>query len=143
MTPVEFSEGNVSIDGAVLARAFGISDDDLKQRMREGTITSRFERGEGEDAGTVRLVFFSRARRIRITADEGGSILTCGAVDFAGPPGFGSRLSAPTPVSGQDPEQAAHVEMLLDLALEGTFPASDPVAITIDAPRRTSRGDVP
>lgn len=143
MTPVEFSEGNVSIDGAVLARAFGISDDDLKQRMREGTITSRFERGEGEDAGTVRLVFFSRARRIRITADEGGNILTCGAVDFAGPSGFGSRLSAPTPASGQDAEQASHVEMLLDLALEGTFPASDPVAITIDAPGRTSRGDVP
>lgn len=143
MTPVEFSEGNVSIDGAVLARAFGISDDDLKQRMREGTITSRFERGEGEDAGTVRLVFFSRARRIRITADEGGNILTCGAVDFAGPPGFGSRLSAPASASGQDAEQAAHVEMLLDLALEGTFPASDPVAISIDAPGRTSRGGVP
>ena len=111
--------------------------------MREGTITSRFERGEGEDAGTVRLVFFSRARRIRITADEGGNILTCGAVDFAGPPGFGSRLSAPASASGQDAEQAAHVEMLLDLALEGTFPASDPVAISIDAPGRTSRGGVP
>jgi len=142
MTPVEFSEGNVSIDGAVLARAFGISDDDLKQRMREGTITSRFERGEGEDAGTVRLVFFSRARRIRITADEGGNVLTCGAVDFAGPPGFGSRIAAPAPASGQDPKQD-HVEMLLDLALEGTFPASDPVAISIDAPGLTSRGGVP
>ena len=159
MTSIEFSEGSVRVDAAVLARAFGISADDLKQGMREGTITSRFERGEGADAGTVRLIFFSPTRRIRITADESGTVLTCGAVDFAGPPGSGNRVreaagndadtgheaAGPAPLGGQDLEQAAHIEMLLDLALQGTFPASDPIAINVDTPARTIRksGEAP
>ncbi len=153
MPRIELQEDGASIDAAVLAGAFGISADDLRHGMREGTITSQFERGERKDAGTVRLILFSSSRRIRITADESGRILTCAAVDFAGSPGLGSRSAearadhetSSAPVGGQDPGQAAHIETLLDLALQGTFPASDPVAITIDAPHRISlsRGEVP
>lgn len=154
MTQLEFSKGNVSIDAAVLARAFGISADDLKHGMRDGTITSRFERGEGEDAGRVRLLFFSPARRIRITADQTGKVLTCGAADLAAPPG----LARPAAAAGHAPPGAATVseapeaaaddrearlEMLLELALQGTFPASDPIAISIEAPGRPSRGKAP
>ncbi|ABL71106.1 hypothetical protein JWJ88_20120 [Paracoccus methylovorus] len=143
MPGIELQQDGARIDAAVLARAFGISADDLRQGMRDGTITSRFERGAGKDAGTVRLIFFSSSRRIRITADESGRILTCGAVDFAGSSGPGSRRPEAgadhgAPGSGRDPGQAAHIETLLDLALQGTFPASDPIAISIDAPRRTS-----
>lgn len=166
MTQLEFSNDNVSIDAAVLARAFGISADDLRHGMRDGTITSRFERGEGEDAGRVRLLFFSPARRIRITADQSGKVLTCGAADLAAPPGFAGPVlaadaghapaarpvqavdagHAPTgtaPVGGQDLEaaaddRAARLEMLLELALQGTFPASDPIAISVEAPGRVS-----
>ncbi|WP_415392871.1 DUF6522 family protein [Paracoccus sp. SJTW-4] len=152
MTQLEFGNDNVSIDAAVLARAFGISADDLKHGMRDGTITSRFERGEGEDAGRVRLLFFSPARRIRITADQSGKVLTCGAADLAGPPGFAgpaqavdvghAPLGAAT-LGSQAPEAAAddreaRLEMLLELALQGTFPASDPIAISIEAPGRVS-----
>lgn len=159
MTPIEFSEDGVRIDAAVLAKAFGISADDLKQGMREGTITSRFERGEGDDAGTMRLFFFSPTRRIRMTMDESGNVVTCAAVDLAGTPGSGNRMrqaaardagtdpeaAGSAPMDGQDPEQAAHIETLLDLALQGTFPASDPIAISVDAPARTTRepGGVP
>lgn len=159
MTQLEFGNDNVSIDAAVLARAFGISADDLKHGMRDGTITSRFERGEGEDAGRVRLLFFSPVRRIRITADQSGKVLTCGAADLAGPPGFARPVQAAdaghappgaASMGGQDPEAAAHdrearIEMLLELALQGTFPASDPIAISVEAPGRTSppRGKAP
>ena len=94
MPGIELQQDGARIDAAVLARAFGISADDLRQGMRDGTITSRFERGAGKDAGTVRLIFFSSSRRIRITADESGRILTCGAVDFAGSSGPGSRRPA-------------------------------------------------
>lgn len=152
MTQLEFSNDNVSIDAAVLARAFGISADDLRHGMRDGTITSRFERGEGEDAGRVRLLFFSPARRIRITADQSGKVLTCGAADLAAPPGFagpvlaadaGHAPAGTAPVGGQDLEAAAddreaRLEMLLELALQGTFPASDPIAISVEAPGRVS-----
>ncbi|SIR00234.1 tape measure domain-containing protein [Paracoccus thiocyanatus] len=148
MPGIELQQDGARIDADVLAKAFGISADDLRQGMRDGTITSRFERGEGKDAGTVRLIFFSSSRRIRITADESGRILTCGALDFAAPPGPESRMPAAgadhePPASGQDPGQA-HTETLLDLALQGTFPASDPIAISIDPPRRTSlQGEAP
>lgn len=159
MTAIEFSEDSVRIDAAVLARAFGISADDLKQGMREGTITSRFKRGEDADAGTVRLIFFSPTRRVRIIADENGNVLTCGAADFAGPPasgsgmreaaaneaGMGHEAARSAPMGGQDVEYAAHIETLLDLALQGTFPASDPIAISVDDPARTTRksGEAP
>lgn len=85
MTTVEFAEDGVRIDAAVLAKAFGISADDLKQALRDGTITSRFERGEGKDAGKARLVFFSSNRRVRLTVDNCGNVLTRSAVDLARP----------------------------------------------------------
>ena len=144
MPGIELQQDGARIDAAVLARAFGISADDLRQGMRDGTITSRFERGEGKDAGTVRLLFFSSSRRIRITADASGRILSCGAMDFARSPGPGSPGAEAggdheAPESGRDPGQTAHIETLLDLALQGTFPASDPIAITIDAQPPASR----
>jgi len=74
MPGIDLQQDGARIDAAVLARAFGISADDLRQGMRDGTITSRFERGAGKDAGTVRLIFFSSSRRIRITADASGRI---------------------------------------------------------------------
>lgn len=146
MPGIDLQQDGARIDAAVLARAFGISADDLRQGMRDGTITSRFERGEGKDAGTVRLLFFSSSRRIRITADASGRILSCGALDFARSPGpespgaeAGGDHETPLPARDRDPGQAAHVETLLDLALQGTFPASDPIAITIDAQPPASR----
>lgn len=87
MAGVEFTGNGVSIDAAVLAKAFRISADDLKQALRDGTITSRFERGEGEDAGKARLTFFSSTRRVRMTLDGSGNVLTCSAVDLARPAG--------------------------------------------------------
>ncbi|WP_206455088.1 DUF6522 family protein [Aurantimonas marina] len=82
MTHIAFVDDAIQIDADMLAKAFRIDADDLKQGMRDGTITSRFERGEDEDAGKVRLTFFAASRRVRITADEDGTILTCSAIDF-------------------------------------------------------------
>lgn len=142
MTSIELTDEGIRIDAAVLARAFGISTDDLKQGMREGAITSRFERGEGADAGTVRLIFFSPGRRVRITADESGKVLTCDAADFVGTPASGNAMrgaAASGAAGAQERGYAAHLDALLDLALEATFPASDPIAVSVDTPARTIR----
>ncbi len=42
-------------------------------------------------------------------------------------------------------DREARLEMLLELALQGTFPASDPIAISVEAPGRVSpaRGKAP
>lgn len=82
MTQIAFVDDVIEIEADVLAKAFRIDADDLKQGMRDGTITSRVERGEDEDAGKVRLTFFAPSRRVRVTADENGKILTCSAIDF-------------------------------------------------------------
>lgn len=39
-----------------------------------------------------------------------------------------AQSAPPAPVPRED-----HIELLLDQALEATFPASDPVALTLDA----------
>jgi hypothetical protein len=44
--------------------------------MRVGEIASRFETGEGEDAGKVRLTFFHRGRRVRLTCSIDGTVLS-------------------------------------------------------------------
>lgn len=80
MAQVEFIEGQTQIDADIVARGLDIDAATLRQGMRDGTVTSSFERGEGPDAGRVRLTFFSRERRVRIVAENTGRILTCVSV---------------------------------------------------------------
>lgn len=82
MPEIEVGDEAVQIDAKVLAEALRIDTDELLRRMREGTVTSRLERGEDEDAGRVRLTFYSASRRVRVVADANGKILSCGAVDY-------------------------------------------------------------
>ncbi|WP_417425660.1 DUF6522 family protein [Hoeflea sp.] len=82
MTQISYSDEMIEVDADVLAKAFCIDADTLKRDMRSGAITSRFERGEDDDAGKVRLTFFSASRRVRITADAEGKVITCSALDF-------------------------------------------------------------
>ena len=136
MSQIKLSPDAIQIDADVLAKAFRISPDELKLGMRDGTITSRSEHGEGEDAGNIRLTFFSTKRRVRITADEKGNVLTCSGVDFspraAGPPLAGNPTSGTTTASTSTAAGKTRLDGLLDVALEGTFPASDPVAVSFD-----------
>lgn len=125
MTTIEFLDDTVQVDAGTLARAFRIGAGDLQRRMRDGTITSRFERGEGADAGRVRLTFFSPDRRVRMIVDDSGRILTCTAADYA-------RRGAPAAAASPGAARAARksrLDALLDTALQGTFPASDPIAL--------------
>ncbi|MCZ7675659.1 MAG: DUF6522 family protein [Roseovarius sp.] len=124
MTTIEFQNGTVEVDAGILARAFRIGTDDLKRRMREGTITSRCERGEGTDAGRMRLSFYSPDRRVQVIAEESGRILTCTAADY-------TRRGAPAKAQPDAAGAArkSRLDALLDTALQGTFPASDPIAL--------------
>ncbi len=70
MTKIEVTDDMIQIDAEILSRAFEVDPQELKAKMRDGTITSRAEQGEAEDAGKIRLTFFSQDRRVRITADD-------------------------------------------------------------------------
>ena len=135
MTTIRFQGAMIEVDAGVLARAFQIGTNDLQQGMRAGAITSRCERGEGADAGRVRLTFWSPDRRVRVIADDNGRILTCTAADHA-------RRAVPAadgkPDIGADDDvtagHRAHLDALLDEALACTFPASDPIALDFGRP---------
>lgn len=83
---VEIGEDGVSVDAALLGEALGVPPSDVMRLMREGAITSLFERGEGEDAGRMRLTFFHGSRRFRLVVDETGAILQRSSVDYGDKP---------------------------------------------------------
>ena len=82
MTTIEIAPDLIQVDADIVAKALKITPHDLQQRLREGTVTSRYETGEGADAGRVRLTFYSDSRRARITADASGAVLFCSAADY-------------------------------------------------------------
>ncbi len=83
---IEIGEDGVSVDAAIVAEAFDLAPADVPALMRAGEITSLFERGEGEDAGRMRLTFFHRSRRFRLVIDDAGEILQRSKVDFGDAP---------------------------------------------------------
>lgn len=68
-------ENGFAIEAADLARLFGRQPAEVQRMMREGRITSLFERGEGADAGRFRVTFQDGVRRIRLTVDANGAVL--------------------------------------------------------------------
>jgi Family of unknown function (DUF6522) len=86
MVVVEFEEGTLSIDAAVVGRGLNVEPSLVPVRMREGKITVLCERGFDEDAGRYRLTFFYRNRRFRLVVDEEGNVVQRSTVDFGDHP---------------------------------------------------------
>lgn len=78
--------GDVEVDAAMLAAQLRLSEAELREGMRDGSITSRVERGEGDDAGRMRLTVFTEACRVRMVVDEAGSVLSSERIDFGDKP---------------------------------------------------------
>ncbi len=95
MPAIEICPDQIQINAEIVAKALKLAPQDLQARMRDGTVTSSFERGEGDDADRIRLTFFSAHRRARITADTSGTVLSCSAADFSRP--FMMADQAPEP----------------------------------------------
>jgi len=82
MAVVEFEEGGLSIDAAVIGRGLNVEPSLVQLRMREGKITVLRERGVDEDAGRHRLTFFYENRRFRLIVDETGNAVQRSTLDF-------------------------------------------------------------
>ncbi|MEB8386975.1 DUF6522 family protein [Rhodobacteraceae bacterium KMM 6894] len=85
MTQIDIGPDGVQIDAEIVAKALKMTQSALQAGMRDGTVTSLYETGEGADAGRMRLTFYSETRRARITADSNGVVLSCTAVDYKRP----------------------------------------------------------
>ncbi|MGA8698561.1 MAG: DUF6522 family protein [Xanthobacteraceae bacterium] len=86
MAIVEFEEGALRIDAAVIGRGLNVEPSLVQVRMREGKITVLCERGIDEDAGRYRLTFFHENRRFRLVVDDEGNAIQRSAVDFGDRP---------------------------------------------------------
>lgn len=82
MAKIEFEEGTIQVDVAVVATGLKIDAALVQQRMRDGKITTLCERGIDEDEGRHRLTFFSENRRFRLVVDEDGNVVQSSTVDF-------------------------------------------------------------
>ena len=79
---IEFEEGAVRVDATLVAKGLGIEPSLVQERMRDGKITSRCERGIDADEGRYRLSFFSENRRFRLVVDDKGNVMQHSAIDF-------------------------------------------------------------
>jgi len=75
MTRIKRDGSGFVVPAALLAEAFKMTEDDVRLAMRDGTLTSRCEAGEGDDAGRWRLTFRHAGRACRFTLDATGAIL--------------------------------------------------------------------
>ncbi len=82
MSNVEFENGTFSVDAAVIAAGLKIESRLVHSGVRDGTITTRCERGVAEDAGCYRLTFFHGTRTFRLLVDESGNVIQRSAIDL-------------------------------------------------------------
>ncbi|PKQ11266.1 MAG: hypothetical protein CVT70_15325 [Alphaproteobacteria bacterium HGW-Alphaproteobacteria-1] len=75
MTEVERSGDDLVVAAQVLADAFGLTQEEVRDKMRNGAITSRSETGMGDDVGRWRLTFHHERRALRLVVDDRGTIL--------------------------------------------------------------------
>lgn len=75
MTVVSFENGMIQVDATVVAKGLGLTPDALRAGLRDTTVTSRCEKGEGEDAGRYRVTFYSSTRRMRLIVTADGTVL--------------------------------------------------------------------
>ena len=76
------NDEGATVDVAMLADGLGIDAADVEPLMRQGRLTSQFEKGVGSDAGRSRLTFWLDAKRFRIVVDEQGTVLKKFRTDF-------------------------------------------------------------
>ncbi len=73
---LDVTDGQITVDARDLAPLIGCAPAEVPTHMREGRITSTFEKGEGEDAGRFRVTFRFGTTKVRFTCAEDGTVLS-------------------------------------------------------------------
>ncbi len=84
MSEVCIRDTEITVSATLVAEGFGLTEDALRALLRRGIVTSRWEKGEAEDAGRYRLNFFYGNRVLRLTVDAGGNLFGPARIDFRG-----------------------------------------------------------
>jgi hypothetical protein len=141
-------------DMTAVGSAFGISTKDVHDGIAIGTISRWFEVGTGDADNKPHQIFASDTLGIRVDVDESGKVRSVEKYDEVsailrshpgedGDAGAKKSLMEETLMSNthdnSDAARHAHLSALLDEALDDSFPASDPIAISFESPNRATR----
>jgi hypothetical protein len=74
LSAIGFEDGRYTVSAALLAARFGLAEAELRAEMRAGRIASLVERGEGADAGRVRLSFRRGAEVFAVVVEPDGRV---------------------------------------------------------------------
>lgn len=80
--PISMDDEGATIDAAILAEGLGIEAAEIDRLIREGRLTSSFEKGIGADEGKSRLTFWIEGKRLRVVVDDRGTILQRFRINF-------------------------------------------------------------
>lgn len=72
---IDLTQDMPTIDAKDLAPSLDLDPAQIQDLMRSGAITSRFETGIDEHAGTQRLTFWYDDIKVRFTCDAEGLVL--------------------------------------------------------------------
>ena len=67
---ITLSEDGVVVEAELVSGKLGLTPDAFWREMKRGVVYGVVERGEGSDAGLVRLTFRYRARSWSVTLEE-------------------------------------------------------------------------
>lgn len=67
---ITYSEDGIVVEAELVARKLGLSPDSFWWEIKRGIVYGVVERGEGEDAGRVRLTFRYRAQSWSVTLED-------------------------------------------------------------------------
>ncbi|MCF3973262.1 DUF6522 family protein [Paracoccus salsus] len=73
---VVIENGAPVVDAAEIAALLGLDVAAFRKAVQSGEISTRLERGEDADAGKMRLTFLTPERRLRLTCDGEGNVLS-------------------------------------------------------------------
>ena len=81
MAGIIATDEGFQVEAELLGQEFGLPVDEIAERMRDGRITSRCDKGEGADSGRWRLTFFHAGRALRLTLGADLQILSRASFD--------------------------------------------------------------
>lgn len=149
MFKITLPADRAEVDMAAVARAFGISVRDLNDAIQLGAISRWFEVNDGDQDNKPHHIFVSTSLGLRVDVDDRGAVdrvsklQEIDIVSAAQPSenrgasdGQDLRQNGSGAESPENREHArrARLDALLDDALEASFPASDPIAISFARP---------
>jgi hypothetical protein len=79
---IRFEADAIEIDAATIAEALDIDPSLVPQHIRDGSLTTRCERGVDSDEGRYRLTFFTERQRVRLIVDAAGNVLQRSTINF-------------------------------------------------------------